>query len=84
MFFFFVFVQNASNIDESWYTGAFWDGESRDGVKNKKIVTEPYRLTLGQNCKNESCSAGRFKYKSAFIRSKNHKLEKNRKFCSVF
>ena len=28
------------------------------------IYAEPYRSILGQNCRNESCSARRFKYKS--------------------
>ena len=57
---------------------------SHTGEKcHPSIYAEPYRLNLGQNCKNESCSARRFKYKSAFTRSKDHNLEKNKNFVHI-
>ena len=31
-----------------------------------RIYAEPYSLILRRNCKNKSCSARRFKYKSVF------------------
>ena len=36
MFFFCVFVQNSSYVDETWHTHAVLDGKSRGSVRLKK------------------------------------------------